>query len=167
MVTLLDIVDGNDFVVATRPMLEIRSSELSENNYLRYVNVLAFNKEGLLLLPKRPASSSHDPNCYDFSSGKYVLSGETYLGAVKRAIDEELGVVDPSIEFLGKLSPMDGVSGFMGIYRITIDESDIDYNQDDFQSLEWYDINTVIKMIENNPTDFKSDLGAVLKWYRG
>lgn len=162
---LLDIVDENDNFLKKELMSKIRVSKLSNNNYLRYVNVLAFNKKGLLLLPKRSANSIYFPNCYDFSSGKHVLSDENYDAAVKRSIKEELGLTPSNIEFLGKLSPLDGVSGFMKIYKIIIDESNLNYNKKDFQSLEWYDINIIIEMIENNPSNFKSDLLIVLKWY--
>jgi hypothetical protein len=53
----------------------------------------------------------------------------------------------------------------MKIYKIVIDEAKIDYDKKDIQALELRDLNTVIKMIENDPSSFKDDSLVVLKWY--
>jgi len=131
--------------------------ELEEKDFIVYKIVL--------LLPKRSDDRDIFPGCYDFSCAEHVGAGEEYDHAAERGIKEELGLEGLNIEYLGKLGPRDCVNGFMHVYKIVINEIPSDYDKKGIASLEWYKVEEVIKMIEENPRQFKEDLPIVFKWY--
>ena len=69
------------------------------------------------------------------------------------------------LELLGKLSPTEGVSGYMQVYKLVVDDKNLEY-ESEFQSLNWLKIDDVIKDIKNNPNKYKGDLLTVLIWYQ-
>jgi len=162
---LLDIVDENDIVVRRDLRSRVYGDGLTPDNFIRVVNILVFNGVGRLLLPKRSSNRRLFPNCYDFSCGEHVTAGENYSAAAKRGILEELNIVNPELEFLGKLGPVDGVSSFMQIFRIQSDDLISDYDKNGIQSLEWFWLSDIMKKINEESLLFKPDLLPVLKWY--
>lgn len=91
---LLEIVDeqGNTLRVAPR-------SEIHGNPALmhRVVHVLVFDSKGKLLLQKRSMSKDVAPGRWDTSVGGHVESGESLDTAVRRELEEELGIeAEPS-----------------------------------------------------------------------
>ncbi len=161
----LDIVNEKDEIVGKGLRSKIYKNGLPQNRYIRYVNILAFNEGGQLLLPKRSMNRDIFSGCYDFSCGEHMHPGEKYDDAARRGIIEELGITNPKPMLLGKLGPKEGVSGFMQIYRITTKEKDLNYDKRGIETLEWHSVNNVIKTINENDKMFKDDLLTVLKWY--
>jgi isopentenyl-diphosphate Delta-isomerase len=165
MEEILDIVNQNDEVVGKDFRKNIYQNGLPKNRYIRYANIFIFDADGLLLLPLRSSTKNIFPNCYDFSCGEHLFSGETYEQAAKRGAFEELGLKNIKLEFLGKLSPQDGLSGFMYIYKTLLSDKKINFNHE-VKSLHWYKIDDVIKMAKKEPSKFKDDLLISLNWYK-
>ena len=161
----LDIVDENDVVIGKDLRNKIYKEGRAKNTFLRFVNILAFDKEGFLLLPKRSMNRRLAPGCYDFSCGEHMTAGEEYYPAAIRGVEEELGIKNAELEFLGKLEPADNVTGFMHIYKVIVDDRTLDYDKKGIERLEWHSIDETIKMIDDNPSIFKNDVIIVLKWY--
>jgi 8-oxo-dGTP pyrophosphatase MutT (NUDIX family) len=160
----VDVVDINEEIIETKLRNEF-FKENKPNQYIKYSNILIFNKEGKILLPKRNSNEKIFPNCYDFSCGKTLRTKENYEEAAIKAIKEELGIEIKNMELIGKLSPNEGVSGFMKIYKIINNCNEINSANSDFQKLEWFEIKEIINLINKNPKEFKSDLLPVMKWY--
>lgn len=87
MAEYVDAVDEKDQPIGIFERDVARSLGL----VLRVSGVLIFTSRGTLLLQRRAAAKSY-PFCYDYSAAGHVLSGEEYLAAANRELEEELGV---------------------------------------------------------------------------
>jgi len=136
---LLDVVDANDQVVGTIKRGETKTLFASvQDRYLRYSCCFLQNDEGRLWIPRRTGTKKIAPNGLDFSASEHVGTGETYLAAVLRGLDEELNiqVTENDIHFVGKVPPGDGRRSFSSIYIAKWNETP-NFNRDDFVSFEW------------------------------
>jgi isopentenyldiphosphate isomerase len=88
---LIDIVDANDRVIGQCPRAEINERRLRH----RVVHVLLYAPDGQLILQKRSAQRSFLPLHWTTSAGGHVSSGETYIEAAERELEEELGIQTP------------------------------------------------------------------------
>jgi len=92
---LLDIVDANDVIIGRETRAEIhRTGRLH-----RAVHMLVSNSRGEVFLQKRAAIKDINPNCWDSSAAGHLDSGEHYLPAAVRELEEELGVVCDAKDF--------------------------------------------------------------------
>jgi len=85
---VLDVVDINDHEIgqATR-------GEIHEKGWFhRAVHILLFNSSGAVYIQRRSNSKDRHPMKLDSSAAGHVDSGETYLEAAKRELNEELGI---------------------------------------------------------------------------
>ncbi len=159
----LDIVDENDKAVGKDWRNSIYAKGLNHN--IRAVNVFIFNSDGKLLVPKRSMNRRIYPGCFDFSCAEHVSSGEDYYQAAKRGLEEELGIRDINLIELGRLTPKDGVSCFMKVYKSEYNEDITNYDKDGIDELFWYSLEEVKQIIAEDKTKFKGDFLEVLEWY--
>lgn len=94
---LLDIVTENGEIIKTLPRSEIHGNPSLMH---RVVHVLVFNSSKELLLQKRSMSKDVAPGKWDTSVGGHVSSGETLEEAVKREMEEELGITACDLKLL-------------------------------------------------------------------
>ncbi len=94
---LLEVVTEKGEIIKTLPRSEIHGNPSLMH---RVVHVLVFNNNGELLLQKRSMSKDVAPGRWDTSVGGHVNSGETPEEAVKREMEEELGISECNLEFL-------------------------------------------------------------------
>jgi isopentenyldiphosphate isomerase len=158
----MDIVDDHDQVVGQMTREEIYRS--GTKNY-RVVNVFIMNNRGELLVPKRTMDRRIFPGCFDFSCGEHVHAKETYEEAARRGLSEELNLNNVEIEVLGKLTPADGVSSFQMNYLVRYD-GPIKHNPAEVDSLHDMDVDTLIKMMDQEPARFKSDMPISVRKFR-
>lgn len=159
----LDIVDENDNVIGRDWRNSIYANGLNHN--IRAVNVFIFNSEGKLLVPKRSMNRRIYPGCFDFSCAEHVMFGEDYHQAAKRGLEEELGIKDLELIELGKLTPKDGVSCFMKVYKSEYNKDIANYDKDGIDELFWHGLEKIKQMIAEDKTKFKGDFLEVLGWY--
>jgi isopentenyl-diphosphate delta-isomerase type 1 len=92
-----DIVDDNDRVVGRA----LRSDCHGNPDLIhRVAHVLVVDGAGRLLLQKRSKNKDVQPGRWDTSVGGHLDPGEAYADAALREMQEELGIVDETIEFL-------------------------------------------------------------------
>ncbi len=94
---LLEVVNENGEIIRTLPRSEIHGNPSLIH---RVVHVLVFNKKGEILLQKRSMHKDVAPGKWDTSVGGHVHYGETLDVAVKREMEEELGITICKPEFL-------------------------------------------------------------------
>lgn len=157
----LDVVDENDKVINKDWRNSIYAKGLNHN--IRVVNVFIFNYERKLLVPKRSMNRRIFPGCFDFSCGEHVISGEDYYQAAKRGLEEELGIKNIKLIELGKLTPKDGVSCFMKVYKMEYNEDITNYDKNGIDKLYWYSLEEIRKMIIEDKAKFKGDFSEVLE----
>jgi isopentenyl-diphosphate delta-isomerase len=160
MEEFLDIVDDNDNVIAKDTRENIYEGGLKNN--VRVVNIFLFNSKGELLVPKRSENRRLFPGCYDFSCGEHVISGENYYSAAIRGLKEELKLSNLKLLELGKLMPKDGVNCFMKVFKVIYDGK-INYDHESIESINFYSLETVRKMLNETPNKFKPDFEPVFR----
>ena len=94
---LLEVVTEKGEIIKTLPRSEIHGNPSLMH---RVVHVLVFNDKEDILLQKRSMSKDVAPGKWDTSVGGHVNSGETLEEAVKREMEEELGISECNLEFL-------------------------------------------------------------------
>jgi len=140
----MDLVNDEDEVVGKDSRDAIYAKGLKS---YRVVNIFVFNPKGELLLPKRDSTRKIFPNCYDFSCGEHVESDETYEEAAIRGLREELNLENVELVPIGKLTPQDGVSSFMKIFKVVY-AGEISPNKDEgIESIKFYPLDKIKNMI--------------------
>jgi isopentenyldiphosphate isomerase len=94
---ILEVVNKSGEIIKTLPRSEIHGNPSLIH---RVVHVLVFNYEGELFLQKRSMNKDVAAGKWDTSVGGHVNSGETLDEAVKREMEEELGITTCEPEFL-------------------------------------------------------------------
>lgn len=97
MQELLEVVNEKGEIIQTLPRSEIHGNPSLIH---RVVHVLVFNDRGELLLQKRSMDKDVAAGKWDTSVGGHVNAGETLDTAVKREMEEELGIINHEPEFL-------------------------------------------------------------------
>ena len=161
----LDLVDENDKIIDKKKRSEVYAGNLSN---FRVVNAFVINSKGEIWIPRRAANKRIFPLCLDMSMGGHVESGESYEDTLKRETEEELNIDTDKIpvRFLGQLTPQkDGVSAYMKVYEIKMDEPP-DYNKNDFVEYFWLTPKALFeRIIQGDKT--KSDLPKLVKIFYG
>ncbi len=86
-----DLVDFEDRKIKIGTTKEAKKLKL----FSRCVHILLINKNGELMLSKRPPTTYDYPNKISSSAGGHVDIGETYKTAAQRELKEELGIHTP------------------------------------------------------------------------
>lgn len=149
----LDIVNENDIVIGKDLRSKIYAKGLSHN--VRVVNIFLLNSKNELLIPLRSNNRKIFPNCYDFSCGEHVMSGEDYYDTAIRGLKEELG----------KLTPKDKVNCFMKVYKLNYDPQIKNYDKVGVQSMNWFTIKKVKQLLKEDKTRFKGDFLVTFEKY--
>jgi len=156
-----DIVDEGDNVVGKETRHNIWKKGLEHN--VRVVNVFISTSEAKILVPKRAMNKKTWPGRYDFSCGENVLSGETYEEAAQRGLLEELGIKNIELESLGKLTPRNGVSCFMMIFKAVYSGKISEFDKAEVSKVYWLSLDEIGTLLESNPEKFKRDYKEVFK----
>ena len=89
---IFDIVDESDKVIGALPRSEIHRRQLKH----RAIHIFWLRADGKLALQRRSYAKDNSPGLLSSSCAGHVDSGETYLVAAVRELEEELGVkVEP------------------------------------------------------------------------
>lgn len=94
---MLEVVNEKGETIKSLPRSEIHGNPALLH---RVVHVLVFNENGELILQKRSMSKDVAPGRWDTSVGGHVNAGETLDEAMKREMEEELGIAECPTEFL-------------------------------------------------------------------
>jgi isopentenyldiphosphate isomerase len=94
---ILEIVNEKGEVLGTMPRDMIHGDP---SRLHRVVHMLVFRSDGRLLLQKRSRHKDVAPGKWDTSVGGHVNAGETLEEALRREVEEELGITVDEPEFL-------------------------------------------------------------------
>ncbi len=114
----IDVVDERDRVIRRATRGEMRASNLLHRN----ASVLCLDAAGNVYVHQRTAHKDVFPSLYDLFASGVVEAGESYDGAARRELGEELGIVGPIPAPLFKHRYEGPASrSFTMVYRITWD----------------------------------------------
>ncbi len=102
---LVDLVDEDDEVIGQAPMCEVRACNLLR----RGVAAIVRNHRGEIYIHRRADTRDAFPGMYDMFVPGIVTSGESYDGAIRRELAEELGIegVEPAFLFKSRYQDAD------------------------------------------------------------
>ncbi len=143
---LLDLVDEHDNVIAVMERTAVFAQGL--RNFRLAIILIKDTHDNHFVVrraydkPNYPGALCHVGGC--------VQSGETYEQGFLRELQEETGIdaTDMNYEFLGFLNPfVDSCHGYAAVYQVTVDDRDIQYNQEDFAEVFWLSSDQIKKLI--------------------
>lgn len=120
-IELIDIADENDHVIATMSRSEAHKQA---GSYIRIVAAFVFNDKGEILMCRTAESKKVNALKWSYSAAGHVSSGESYDNAMKRELEEELGISSETIEYVGVIKRQhakdsERSNSFHRIYKIT------------------------------------------------
>jgi len=114
----VDLVDEQDRVVGQAPRTTVRARNLLH----REVAALVRNGRGEIDVPRRTETKDVFPGKYDMFVAGVVKGGESYDDAIRRELEEELGIEPTSPAFLLKTRYRDeDINWWTCVYEVTWD----------------------------------------------
>lgn len=95
---IFPIVDANGNVIGSMTRGEAHDGS---HRLHPVVHLHVFNSRGELYLQRRPAWKSIQPGKWDTATGGHVSYGETVEDALRREVNEELGITDYTVAAIG------------------------------------------------------------------
>lgn len=145
------LVDKTDKEVGYKVM-----DALDENDIIRVSALWITNSRGEILLAKRPMNKRRDPNRWGPSVATIVEKGQTYLGSIKKATKNEIGLEGFVTNEGNKLL----VTGYNNFYcQLFASQQDVDLkslklNFDEVQEMKWFGKDKIEKELQANPYHF-------------
>lgn len=157
-----DIVDENDRVIG-KISKDMQNSVKAAQ--LRFINIIITNNEDKIIVPKRSATKKIFPNCYDFSVGGHVNSGEDYEEAAYRELKEELGIENVQLKEVAYFSPYESDSHtFQKVYILKYNDKITNYDHNGIQEIYYMTKDEIQKLMNDMPTLFKTDYFVVMDY---
>ena len=161
-VEYFDIVNEKDEIVGKISENEQKSVKPSQ---LRFINIIIINNDNMIVVPKRSSNRKLFPNCYDFSVGGHVNSGENYEEAAYRELKEELGIKNVKLKEIAYFSPYDSDSNtFQKVYLLKYNSEIYDYDRDGIEKIYYKSKKEIQELIKNKPNLLKTDYSVVMKY---
>lgn len=153
------VVNDKDEVIGTMP-----KEDAHKNGVLhRIVVVYVENDKGEILVQNRV------DGYLDHSSAGHVDPGESYEEAAKRELEEELGIKDVSLQFIGHSKtqnekyPGQNVSHVFNIYKCKAEPGKL--QEDEVKSIYWAKPEEVLEEMQKDKTKFCMGFVESLKIY--
>lgn len=157
-----DIVNEKDEIVGK--IIEDKQNTIKPSQ-LRFINIIIINNDNKIIVPKRSSNRKIFPNCYDFSVGGHVNSGENYDEAAYRELKEELGIIDVKLKEVAYFSPFDSDSNtFQKVYFLKYNNEINNYDNDGIEKIYYMSTEELKKLMKNEPKLFKTDYSVVMNY---
>ena len=161
-VEYFDIVNEKDEIVGKISENEQKAVKPSQ---LRFINIIIINNDNMIVVPKRSSNRKLFPNCYDFSVGGHVNSGENYEEAAYRELKEELGIKNVKLKEIAYFSPYDSDSNtFQKVYLLKYNSEIYDYDRDGIEKIYYKSKKEIKELMNEEPNLFKTDYSVVMKY---
>lgn len=141
MEELLEVVNEHGEVLKTLPRSVIHGNPSLMH---RVVHMLVFNKKGELLLQKRSMNKDVAPGKWDTSVGGHVDYGETILKAVRREMEEELGITTCEPEFLYTYIHSNPYETELVYTHSCVHSGEISFNKDEIDEVRYWNLNDIM-----------------------
>ena len=155
-----DLVDEKDNIIK-----KIKETEQVQPSKLRFINIIIIDENKKIIVPKRSGNRRIFPNCYDFSVGGHVNSGESYEQAAYRELKEELNIENVKLIEIGYFNPYkDNVDTFSKLYLLRYNNKIEEYDKEGITEIFYMTIDEIKKLIIKEPKKFKSDYEKMIKY---
>lgn len=109
----------------------------------KVAHILVFNKDGALLLQKRSTNKDVAPGKWDTSVGGHANAGETIDEAVRREMEEELGITSCELKFLYSYIHSNPYETELVYTYSCIHEGAIKFNQEEIDEVRFWGIDEI------------------------
>ena len=155
-----DLVDENDKIIG-----KIKDNESVSAKKLRFINIFIIDKNNKIVVPKRSGNRKIFPNCFDFSVGGHVNSGETYEQAAYRELKEELYIEQEDLLEVGYFNPyINNVNTFSKLYLLRYNKKIENYDKDGIDEIFYMTIDGITELLKKEPEKFKSDYEIMIRY---
>lgn len=127
----------------------VRGEAQPEGVYRMVVHCCIFNSNGEMLIQQRQPFKDDWKNLWDITVGGSAIAGDTSQMAIRRELNEELGI-DISFEDIRPVLTVNFSGGFDDMYVVEkdVDLSDLTLQYEEVQSVKWADKDEIFQMID-------------------
>ena len=162
MIEYLDKINEKDEVIDKIP--EERQNFIKPSQ-LRFVKIIIADDENKIIVTKRSSNRKIFPNCYDFSVGGHVNSGESYNEAAYRELKEELGISNVKLKEIVYFSPFESKSNtFQKVYFLRYNRDITNYDKNGIDRIYYMSIEEIKQLMIKRPDSFKTDYFVVIDY---
>jgi len=163
---LLEIINKHGEVIGIAPRAKVHGNPSLIH---RVVHVLVFNKKGGLLLQKRSNAKDVAPGKWDTSVGGHVNLGEDMLEAVKREMEEELGITKCKPQLLYTYIHTNSYETELVYTYSCIYGGEILFNKQEIDEVRLWDIREIRDHIGKNifSDNFEHEIFTYLQFTKG
>ena len=161
---MIDTVDQRDRVIGQIR----RGNVLGSGHSFRVVHVFVFNKSNELLVQRIHPSRNRHPGYWGSSIAAYVFAGESYEEAARRRLEQEMGIVAPSLHLYGKTS-MDDEKCIKHISLFILNDFDGTITPDftHISQAEWIPIPKLLQVLSQDSRKFAPTTRHLFRYYFG
>lgn len=157
---MIPIVDKNDEIIDIVPRSVMRAKNLRH----RSTFIIVLNPKQEILICKRTKTKDVNPGLYEVTGGT-VSEKETYEENARRETEEELGIINPKLEYLFDFAYEGSRTTYNSkVFRCVYDGK-ITPQKEEVESFFFIVISGLEEMIEEHPQEFCSDRIPLLKKY--
>ena len=158
----LDVVTKEGEIIKTLPRTEIHGNPSFIH---RVVHVLVFNREGALLLQKRSMHKDVAPGKWDTSVGGHVHAGEELDEAVRREMEEELGIITCKPEFLYTYIHSNSYETELVYTYFCIHDGEIRFDKDEIDEIRAWNVGDIRENIGRSvfSDNFEHEIAIYMK----
>ncbi len=157
-----DIIDDSGNIIGKATREECHSDRSLAH---RTVHVLVFNSRGELFLQKRSMRKDIQPGKWDTSVGGHLDLGETFHQAVRREMEEELGI-STAVEYMYDYWMCSEVeTEYVRAYRCTYDEA-IEFDTDEIEDGRFWTTDEIERNMGTGifTPNFEQEYQQYLQW---
>ena len=160
---LLDVVSHTDTVIGSQLRSVVHERGLTH----RGVHVFLFTPDGRLLVQQRSRHRDTAPLALDCSVSEHVKSGEDFMQAALRGLDEELGIVHATLSrvvyFAWCYGPNDNKISqlFEGIVR----PDSVQIDPQEVERVTYHSLPELLAIRDAKTTQFSIWFEQLLLWY--
>jgi 16S rRNA (adenine1518-N6/adenine1519-N6)-dimethyltransferase len=158
---LVDVVDAHDHPVRTIERQQVFQQQAS----FRVVHVFIFDSAGKLLLQQLSGRRQRFPLHWGSSVAGYLFAGESYEEAAQRRVDQELNIMVPSLDRLGKTTmDDDGATKFISLFKANCN-GPFHPDPGHIQHIQWMALDDVQRAMANGTMAFTPTFLHIFNWY--
>ena len=160
--------------MAQRQKVELNFSDVDDFHFKAplkgYITKIAddhfvINNDDMIVVPKRSSNRKLFPNCYDFSVGGHVNSGEDYEESAYRELKEELEIENVELQEVAYFSPFNSDSNtFQKVYLLRYTSEIREFDRDGIEKIYYKSKQEIQELMKNEPSLFKTDYSVVMKY---
>jgi isopentenyldiphosphate isomerase len=160
---LLDVVSPNDTVIGR----ELRSVIHERGLPHRGVHVFLFTPDGQLLVQQRSRHRDTAPLGLDCSVSEHVKSGEEFIEAAQRGLNEELGIAELTLSrvvyFTYRYGPNDNKISqlFEGVVR----PDSVHFDPEEVERVLYHSLPELLAIREAKTAQFSTWFEQLVLWY--